>query len=527
MSIFSILLGFGILAAFSGWFSGSDDGDDNELRENEGQDTDQPDLPESETPRTPPEDQDTGATLTTLADGTIDIDVGDDETGSLAVFVYTDTEDDPDNFVQTYEARFYLVPEGVDLPANSQEDSGQIPGNEDGTQTPYELGDLEAALGLELLGVVDLGTENQGYDAFDPNGLRAELPPITANAPLEVFAVEAQTDSDDVVLFVGETTVPTFEGAPRTTVAGDAVGTAATDWFYLPQGVSGGTLDGARGDDLLMTDADGAVLNGQAGDDALIAYADASSLSGGDGQDTLSAYGAGLQVAGGNGNDSFDIGGSGAVDGGPGNDSLSGNGGDVSATFSGFSMTFETTAETDAPLILDGADGDDFVTVSGATAEGYGGAGNDFIGVRNGATGYGQTGADTMQIDAGGTAFGGEGNDTLSVWEQHRTEEGTPVLSGGAGTDTFDLRVWNPYGNDPVPYTTITDFDPAEDILQVGVFQTSGASVSGLTLSEAPDGSYTDVVVGFANTSGLEPGLATIRLEGVTGLSQDSIVILT
>ena len=93
--------------------------------------------------------------------------------------------------------------------------------------------------------------------------------------------------------------------------------------------------------------------------------------------------------------------------------------------------------------------------------------------------------------------------------------------------DSFDLRVWNPSGTDPVPYTRITDFDPAEDILQIGVFQTAGSSVSGITMTEAADGSFTDVQVEFANRFAVEPGLAIIRLDGVTGLSPDAVVVLT
>ncbi|WP_146346171.1 hypothetical protein [Falsiphaeobacter marinintestinus] len=56
---------------------------------------------------------DTGASFVQTEDG-VDIELGEDETGSLAVIYYLDTQDDPDDFIATDEARFYLVPEGVD-----------------------------------------------------------------------------------------------------------------------------------------------------------------------------------------------------------------------------------------------------------------------------------------------------------------------------------------------------------------------------------------------------------------------------
>ena len=91
--------------------------------------------------------------------------------------------------------------------------------------------------------------------------------------------------------------------------------------------------------------------------------------------------------------------------------------------------------------------------------------------------------------------------------------------------DTFDARVWNARdGEADNIYMTITDFDPTEDVLQVGVFQT-GNNVDSIEIVEADDGSYSDVRVTYTPQDGLDPGIAVIRLEGTTGVTADQIVI--
>ncbi|MFC6760610.1 hypothetical protein ACFQFQ_15690 [Sulfitobacter porphyrae] len=90
-------------------------------------DPDDPDTPvDPEEPETPP---DTGATFDATEQG-VQIELGEDETGSLAVIYYTDTEDtgNPDDYLQVDEARFYLVPEGVDWSSASWETQFDIPG---------------------------------------------------------------------------------------------------------------------------------------------------------------------------------------------------------------------------------------------------------------------------------------------------------------------------------------------------------------------------------------------------------------
>ena len=467
MGAFAILLGFGLMAALGGLMSGSDNGDDT----SEAGDTMQEpgETPTDDvSPDLDNDDPDTGATLTIRSDGTVDIELGEDEPGTLAAFVYQDAIDtpDPNNPTIVYEARFYLVPEDVDLPMNSNEERVQIPGKEPGHIGEFSLSDMEAALGLELLGTVDLGADNLGYDVFDPNGLRSELPPVTANAPLEIFRGLAQTERDDIFAFLGEYAPPTYKGASRIVATGDTDVTDETDWIFLPQTAQSGTLNGAGGDDYLITGADGSDLIGGAGDDKLSALADATTIAGGAGNDDIRASGSGV------------------VNGGAGNDDIFASGGDVSASGGYYGMPLENITITDAPLVLNGGDGDDTIRADYVTAEANGGAGNDLLSLIDGATGYGQAGNDTirierdggiayggagdevMQVSRSGIADGGEGADTITAYLGWSAE--TLSLSGGAGVDTFQVATsdYNPTPNNVYQSVTITDFDPIQEVIE-------------------------------------------------------------
>lgn len=69
--------------------------------------------------------------MTSGADGRVIIDVGEDETGTLAAILYRNMQDDPENFVSDYDARFYLFPEGTSLPFNTRAKQLDVPGLED------------------------------------------------------------------------------------------------------------------------------------------------------------------------------------------------------------------------------------------------------------------------------------------------------------------------------------------------------------------------------------------------------------
>ena len=186
-------------------------------------------------------------------------------------------------------------------------------------------------------------------------------------------------------------------------------------------------------------------------------------------------------------------------------------------------------------LSVFGAGGDDLLAAEGHAVllvggrgddalYGLGGDGDDTLNLNGEATGYGGAGTDRIQLDPGTTAFADSGDDFLAIRTEHDAAD-TPVMAGGAGADVFDMRVWNQFGTSDTLYARITDFDPAECILQVGVFQTAGSSVDFVELDQAQNGAYTDVRVPFQCEFVQPPGIATIRLDGVIGLSPDQVVI--
>ncbi|MBY5931645.1 hypothetical protein KUV51_01435 [Tateyamaria omphalii] len=464
-----------------------------------------PTAEDPEVPQDPVEDpvpMDTGATFDAGADG-VRIDVGEDETGTLATIIYADTEDDPDNFVETYEARYYLVPEGVDWSGATWETQNEVPGLDvfPGGAFSYELADFEEQFGLELLGTVAL--EPDGFATFPTQGeMDAPLPELTANRPVDLYYLEANTDGDELITFLPEDFVVTRNGVPATEVDEDTVGTADTDWFEATTG--GITIDGAGGDDILTTNIADVTLNGGAGDDTIEGGADITA-DGGDGNDSINIESG--SVIGGLGDDTIDLLG-GTAEGGEGADVL--------------------RSYTDAEATLFGNAGDDRLSVSGDGSEAHGGDGDDFVGVDTAAaSGFGGAGNDTLQLDSGAFGDGGTGDDLFTVWNQFRDEDGPATVTTGDGEDTISAMVWNPLnGRAEDVYLSVTDFDPAEDVLMVGVFQTQDVAVDEVDIVEASDGSFTDVEVTYTPRSGQDPGIAVIRLVGTTGMTADQVMIV-
>ena len=488
---------FGLLALLSGLLMGlAFDFNDGAEGLNDSDTLGEPDIPEED----PDVMLDTGATFDHTEEG-VEIDVGEDETGTLVVIYYTDPEDNPDGILDADEARFYLVPEGVDWSSTSWETRWDVPGADEygGSSYEYELADFETQFGLELLGIVDL----TGLDG-EANEPASRFGGIISNEPIEEYYLQAQTDGDELISFLPVDYVITRDGVSEVSVITDTTGTDAIDW--LSADADGITVDGAGGDDYLETSNANVTLIGGLGDDVISSSGLNVVVDAGDGDDRVTAYGGNAMVDGGAGNDRIDIA-SGTATGGAGDDILYGYGSDA------------------GPALLHGDAGNDYVHVFGAGSQGYGGAGDDFVSVNDGATGYGGDGDDQLQVESGSTAYGGDGDDLFTVWNQFRSDDGPAVVTGGTGADTFDARVWNAANGEADDiYMIITDFDPAEDILQVGVFQTSN-EVDSIEIVEADDGSYTDVRVTYTALPGLAPGTAVIRLEGTTGVTADQIVI--
>lgn len=158
-------------------------------------------------------------------DAGVALELGDDEAGSLAIVYYTDTEDNADDWLQVDEARFYLVPEGVDWSEASWETQNIVPGAEEsGNAWNYELEDFEAYCELELLGVVNLmGVPSETANPEDRVG------EIDANAPVAGYYLEANTDGDVLVSFLPEDYVVTRNAVPETPVVEDTIGSDADD----------------------------------------------------------------------------------------------------------------------------------------------------------------------------------------------------------------------------------------------------------------------------------------------------------
>jgi len=148
--------------------------------------------------------------------------------------------------------------------------------------------------------------------------------------------------------------------------------------------------------------------------------------------------------------------------------------------------------------VVDGGAGDD--TIEG-TGHLIGGEGNDTI------TGAGHleggTGDDTFELgvmsDEDDTADGGAGDDMLFA--------STGTLTGGAGADTFTLYAKS---NSTAPIT-ITDFDPAEDRLEIRDLLRDDMDAE-LRVVDWPDGTGADIYLGdlqvaaVSGAAGMAPG---------------------
>lgn len=133
---------------------------------------------------------------------------------------------------------------------------------------------------------------------------------------------------------------------------------------------------------------------------------------------------------------------------------------------------------------------------------------------------------DSDSLNPSGDTFmdGGIGNDTL-------IGEADDTLTGGAGEDVFRVVV-NQEDDTPRSATSeiieITDFNRGEDILEVFIRDTGGALVTpeNIELTQADDGSYTDITVTANGAGDSDPVSDTFRIIGVSDLTLDDIVLV-
>lgn len=469
---------------------------------------DDPELPVD--PVDPVDPEPLGATFEATDDG-VTIEFAENETGRLAIVTYVDTEDSDVDFLETHEARYYLVPEGVEWPDNTSETAFNIPGNvNDG---PYLLEDFEEAFDLTLLGTVDLlaGGNNSPTDT----NMADALPPLTSNVEADYYYIEANTDGDELIEFLQEGYADTRNGATQTIVETSTVGTAENDW--ITSGVGDVTLEGLAGDDTLGGSQNNLSLFGGDGNDTLTAIGTGGVIEGGAGNDEVRATDAVVDlgdgdddanvenstVTGGAGNDTIDVATGGSATGDDGNDVLNGRGADITLT---------------------GGEGDDVVVAEGAGSQAYGGVGNDTIAARDGASGFGGAGNDTIQTNEDSTVFGGDGDDDIQIFAD-RTSDGTAGIAwGDEGSDTFTVSVRSALAQpDGETVAVIEDFNTAEDVLRVDLFLSTDAQIADVTVFEDPDGAFTEVEVTVQGLD-LPPSSFVVRLTGVTGFSADQVV---
>jgi len=179
-----------------------------------------------------------------------------------------------------------------------------------------------------------------------------------------------------------------------------------------------------------------------------------------------------------------------------------------------------------------GAAGNDtFSFENGYAANIYGGTGEDsFVGgMGDSFTLHGDAGNDSFSFDTdvfeGAVAYGGTGDDRFDLHFDDSDNQRGAILTGGDGADTYDLTFAPGMAAKAGPgkLVTITDFDPAEDRLDIDFNQLDRAE-----LVENREGNYSDLNLHYTATD--DTGAAVdrymrIRLQGVTGSTLEDLGI--
>ena len=200
----------------------------------------------------------------------------------------------------------------------------------------------------------------------------------------------------------------------------------------LGGGADDDDLHGNEGNDALVGGAGNDTLDGGADDDGLKGNDGTDVLAGGDGDDTIDGGEGYDTITGGKGNDSITAGGKiifgvhdlpETIHGDDGNDTITGGVGDdkiFGDAGDDVLVDFRTPVEYD----VDDGDGNEI----------DGGSGNDKISGQGALHG----GADNDTIEGAGHLFGDDGNDTIKVGPTDQFEHhGAVRMEGGAGKDTL------------------------------------------------------------------------------------------
>lgn len=171
---------------------------------------------------------DLGVSVVDDGEGTVIVERGEDETGSLVLFNTYDSQDEGNGLGEYFEQRLYLLPEGQSLPELPPETQGN----------PVQLSDYEAMAELEVLGVWSLGAitpeavtaegvapdiagaDSSENGAAQYNDTRQDGPQISANAPITVYDIETSSDGEGLVYV--QPADPDWPGLPFNDTRNDA-----------------------------------------------------------------------------------------------------------------------------------------------------------------------------------------------------------------------------------------------------------------------------------------------------------------
>lgn len=325
------------------------------------------------------------------------------------------------------------------------------------------------------------------------------------------------------------------------------------------------TVEGSDGDDTLTIDGND-FLQGLEGDDSL-SGSDTSTVEGGTGQDTITLRDNAVGI-GGDGDDGIFTGDQAAAFGGTGDDVIvlngnsTGEGGEggegndglkVRNTSEGFGGAGDDTLKGGEFSLSEGGSGNDSILLEDL-ARGFGGEGDDTLSVGSSGSGEGNAGDDVLVSFNSAEIFGNEGNDKLTAFDRSQGFGGEGddnlraldrgqvfgeagddtvaaavisgledvLLSGGEGTDEFLLQGRNtfdevvPNGQDPsVPRVTITDFDPATEVIIL-----ENLEEDTVTFNDTGTGD-TEMVIANADAS------VTVLLQGVTASQMSSANVIS
>lgn len=204
-------------------------------------------------------------------------------------------------------------------------------------------------------------------------------------------------------------------------------------------------------------------------------------------------------------------------------------------------------------MTIHGGDGNDSITVTGVTNTVEGGAGNDTLSGDDSNLLYGDEGDDVLNFtqgsyDNGDTSIvdGGDGNDTLNITANAlvpnliTNDISYAQATGGDGEDTFNVTyVVNELRPDLEPTTEedmfsvvkVMDFNPDEDSLTVEVDQRDIADDRDVTLkldtTEESDGTYTShITLTFAPTSAAAEAVIVLTVKGTGPVDLNDIKLV-